>query len=499
MKKNIVIIHYNTPYLTECLVRSINLFVEDANIYIFDNSDEHYFTAKFDNVTILDNTKGKYINFDEWLNKYPNKHKSHGRVNNWGSAKHCYSVEKCMEILDEPFILLDSDILLKKDISDLFNEEYIYIGETIKQPLSEIHRVQPFLCYINTNLCKENKVHYFDDNHMHGLRKTAIADMYDTGAAFYINASKYKHKDIKFSDYVIHYGHGSWDKEGEHKKVNPKEWLAINKRFWSSEKNKKVVYTCITGSYDTLRDPLYISEGFDYICFTDNLGLRSNIWQILPLPAETKDLSQVKKQRYVKINAHKVLTNYDLSVWVDGNVDIKSDLNRLLKDTLTDDISVYVPQHPSRNCIYEEASAVIAMKKDKGEIVNPQMNRYKKEGFPKNYGLLQSNIMIRKHNNADCIKLMESWFNELKDNSHRDQLSFNYVLWKNEDVKVKYLDKFIYKSVYFKWNGGHARSKQTSVTSSTQQVKSERKGKIDFHNILRNSKRITTHRVGIYN
>ena len=65
MKKNIVIVHYNTPYLTECLVRSINLFVEDAIIYIFDNSDKKPFTAEFDNVTILDNTKGQIINFDK--------------------------------------------------------------------------------------------------------------------------------------------------------------------------------------------------------------------------------------------------------------------------------------------------------------------------------------------------------------------------------------------------------------------------------------------------
>ena len=54
MKKNILIIHYNTPYLTECLVRSINLFVEGATIYIFDNSNEKPFTAKFDNVTVFD-------------------------------------------------------------------------------------------------------------------------------------------------------------------------------------------------------------------------------------------------------------------------------------------------------------------------------------------------------------------------------------------------------------------------------------------------------------
>ena len=66
MNKNIVIIHYNTPHLTECLVRSINMFMDNAIIYIFDNSDKYPFTAEFDNVTVFDNTKGQIINFDEW-------------------------------------------------------------------------------------------------------------------------------------------------------------------------------------------------------------------------------------------------------------------------------------------------------------------------------------------------------------------------------------------------------------------------------------------------
>ena len=95
------------------------------------------------------------------------------------------------------------------------------------------------------------------------------------------------------------------------------------------------------------------------------------------------------------------------------------------------------------------------MKKDKKENVDPQIERYKREGFPKDYGLLQSNILIRKHNNEDCIKLMEDWFNEVKNGSHRDQLSFNYALWKNEDIKIEYLDKYIYRSKWFFWNGKH--------------------------------------------
>jgi hypothetical protein len=145
------------------------------------------------------------------------------------------------------------------------------------------------------------------------------------------------------------------------------------------------------------------------------------------------------------------------------------------------------------------------MRKDKIEIVKPQMDRYKEEGFPSEYGLLQSNILIRKHNEDDCIRLMEAWFNELKDNSHRDQLSFNYVLWKNSDIKIKYLDKHIYKSKWFSWNGIHKRFHKDikrAFTVSTREKKSELKERINknreaFRELIR-KKKMATNTVGIY-
>lgn len=456
MNKNIVIIHYNTPHLTECLVRSINLFMKDAVIYIFDNSDKEPFTKKFDNVIMFDNTKGQFIDFEEWLKKYPDKNKSNGKVNNWASAKHCYSVEKCIELVNEPFVLLDSDVLIKKDFSNLYMDDVIYAGETIVQPNSSINRILPFICYINVKKCKINNIHYFDENYMHGLHKTQISDRYDTGAGFYANANRFKHSDIKINEYITHFGHGSWNKRGVKKILSKEEWLKFNKKYWDNTKNRKVIYTCITGGYDKLIEPSYVTYGFDYICFTDDNTLTSDIWDVRPLPKQTDGLSTVKKQRYVKLNPHLLLSEYELSIWVDGNIEVKGDLDEfIIENIIGTNSAVYVPKHPARNCIYNEAVAVIGMKKDKPEIVNPQIERYKKEGFPKNYGLLQSNILVRLHNEPDCVKLMNTWFSELKNNSHRDQLSFNYACWKNKDIEVTYIDKNIYKSKWFSWKAIH--------------------------------------------
>ena len=484
-------------------MRSINLFVKDAVIYIFDNSDKFPFTAKFDNVTIFDNTKGSIIDFNKWLEGYPNRTKSSGRANKWGSAKHCYSVEKAISLIDDNLVLLDSDVLLKRDISNLFNNDKIFIGEVLNQPNSSIKRVLPFVCYINVKMCKENGIHYFDDDYMHGLCKGGNSDKYDTGSGFYLHTSKYPHVEIKTENYAVHYRHGSWNKEGDKPTFTQEQWLNIHKRYWSNERNKKVVYTCISGNYDTLKDPKYYSDGFDYICFTDNKDFKSEIWDIKPLPKETDELPQVKKQRYVKINPHLLLKEYDLSIWVDGNVTLRGDLNEFVKESLKKDCSVYVPKHPQRNCIYAETAVVLKMKKDKSDVTKPQMDRYKKEGFPQKYGLLQSNILLRKHNDKGCIKLMECWFNELKNGSHRDQLSFNYASWKNEDVKVVYLDKNIYKSKYFFWNGSHLRPSGTSstetktITKVLTSIKKPTKNS-DTEQSLVNSKRIETQDIALY-
>lgn len=508
MKKNIVIIHYNTPYLTECLVRSINLFVKDAVIYIFDNSDKDPFVAKFDNVSIIDNTKGQIINFDEWLKNYPNRISSGGKCNLWGSAKHCYSVEKCMELLKENFILMDSDVLLKKDISLFFQDDCIYVGETVKKKGSSVKRLLPFLCFINTKMCLENNIHYFNENYMLGLKKSQNGEAYDTGAFFANSVDGLKHLDLNISDYIVHFNNASWLSNSINKhSVTQEEWLNRYKKLYEGGKNKKVIYTCITGDYDNLIEPRFISDDFDYVCFTDSIFVRNGFWELRPLPKEVESLSQVKKQRYIKINAHKVLPEYDLSVWVDGSVLINNKLEDLLDNILENDISVYVPTHPIRNCIYKEANTVISSRKDIKDIVNPQIEQYKKEGFPKEYGLLQSNILIRKHNNEDCIRLMEAWSNEVMNGSHRDQLSFNYCCWKNPDIKVKYIDKYIYKSKWFTW-GSHKRkvirriprSNKTPLVPSRGTPKNDRiaTAREKLSKILNNRRVIHSYDVRIY-
>ena len=63
--------------------------------------------------------------------------------------------------------------------------------------------------------------------------------------------------------------------------------------------------------------------------------------------------------------------------------------------------------------------------------------RYKKVKFPDNNGLIESCLIIRKHNEKDVILQMEKWYEEIEKYSHRDQLSFNFQ-FKEKDIFILY-------------------------------------------------------------
>lgn len=195
-------------------------------------------------------------------------------------------------------------------------------------------------------------------------------------------------------------------------------------------KNKIVCYTCITGEYDLLRTPKVINKNIDYICFTDNLQLKSTVWQIKQIPDELQGLNAVKQQRIIKICPHRYLKEYDISIWVDGNVLIIGDLNEFISQYDLNKNSFYVRVHPKRNCVYDEAKECIRLGKDIFNNINLQIEAYQKEGYPRHIGMVETCILLRKHTDIKCQLLCNTWATELLKWSHRDQLSFNYSCWK---------------------------------------------------------------------
>lgn len=226
---NVLIVNYNTQNLTDACIKSINKTTPNTLIYVFDNSDKEPFINTFKNVRIIDNTKGGIINFDEILSKYSNK-TSFGARSGYGTLKHASSVDKCFDIINDNFILLDSDVLVKKDISELYDEDYLYVGHVEKCGGLTKPRLLPYICFLNVKELKKKGIRYFDENRIVGVSKNG--DKFDTGASIVIDTNGLKTKEISINSYIEHYGDGSWNNKYKRNKITAEEWLNKFCNLW---------------------------------------------------------------------------------------------------------------------------------------------------------------------------------------------------------------------------------------------------------------------------
>ena len=213
---------------------------------------------------------------------------------------------------------------------------------------------------------------------------------------------------------------------------------------------RKVLYTCITGGYDSLHEIPPFRRDFDTVCFSDDPSLRyqTSSWTVLPIPGSILGLPKVKQQRLVKILPHRFLPGYDVSVWIDGNILVKGDLSGLFSSLDFSKSPFLTRRHPSRDCAYEEYKAVKKMGKDFSGKGGPQMERYRREGFPKNFGLEETNVIARLQEDSRCRILCNLWGKEVLENSHRDQLSLDYCRWKT-GTGIGFIDLNMRKNPYF--------------------------------------------------
>jgi hypothetical protein len=104
-------------------------------------------------------------------------------------------------------------------------------------------------------------------------------------------------------------------------------------------------------------------------------------------------------------------------------------------------------KHPDASNILQEFDRVVRGKIEKREMINNIKQRYAEFGYNYDNGLISSGVMLFK-NNEKTIKFFTEWWYEIKNYSHRDQLSGNFVLWRNSDIKYIMLLGMINK--YFK-------------------------------------------------
>ena len=196
---------------------------------------------------------------------------------------------------------------------------------------------------------------------------------------------------------------------------------------------RAVVYTCITGNYDSAQKPLYYTDHCDYIMFSEcTETIAPNGWRACEIPESIKDIgNNVMINRYIKMHPHELFEKeYDYSIYIDGNIRPITDLS-VLCELINEKVGVAFHKHSSRISIYDEIRACQILNKGNVTKLREQGERYRKEYFPSQFGMAECNVIITDLHSTEARRILTAWWEEfLRSGSGRDQISLPYILWK---------------------------------------------------------------------
>ena len=193
------------------------------------------------------------------------------------------------------------------------------------------------------------------------------------------------------------------------------------------ENNELVIYTAFTGDYDSLKEPEFIDKDARYVCFTQNPDLKSDTWEIIQMEDSTLDDNRIAKQ--YKVFPNKYFPDFKYSFWLDGTFKIKGSIREYVCKYINSSMLTVV--HPERDCIFDEAAASMHFPRYSNYTMSKQVEKYRNEGMPLHYGLPVLGALFRKHDDPEIVSLMEQWWKEIIIFTNQDQLSFSYLMWKN--------------------------------------------------------------------
>ncbi|MGI9535718.1 MAG: hypothetical protein ACR2PB_01510 [Desulfocapsaceae bacterium] len=226
---------------------------------------------------------------------------------------------------------------------------------------------------------------------------------------------------------------------------------SVGKKGYRSQ--RKLLYTVVTGGYDQLNEipaGLTSSEGWDFICVTDNPKLSSETWEI-KLAANDDGLDSVRLSRLYKIQNNLVDSAYDISIYIDANIRIRGNLDCFLTQALPSDRNLGLLFHPFHCSLEQEVELCIRTGRDDPELLEKQYASYTQiEKFGDPYPHINARLLIRRQGDQQIQHLMETWFSQLTLWSRRDQVSFNYSLSQNPQVSPCYIPYWLFRNHFKK-------------------------------------------------
>jgi hypothetical protein len=191
--------------------------------------------------------------------------------------------------------------------------------------------------------------------------------------------------------------------------------------------SRLVVYTALVGGDRQLREvPLAEESAADFVCFTDDPGLRSDTWEVIPVEPRLPT-DPVRSERYLKIVGHPALAAYDRSLWVDNAVELRA-LPESFVDDWLDEADVAAPVHTLYRTVLEEAEASVDLARDDHLRVFEQLAHYVGASSTAVDTNPHWTALLARRRTPRVEAVMTTWWEHVLRFSRRDQLSFGVVM-----------------------------------------------------------------------
>lgn len=200
---------------------------------------------------------------------------------------------------------------------------------------------------------------------------------------------------------------------------------------------KITVYTAIYWDFDPLKFQPKQSVDCEYVCFTDNLHLSceswaESQWRIIQ-DTRNRHLHPRMRAKYFRTHPYEFFPNSDYVIWIDGSAKLqRNDSIEFFINHMKEKSDIMTWKHPDRDCILDEAkfSLWIKFKKYESLPLVEQAEHYISLWYPEHYWLSATWLLVTRPSHKIIEFFHERW-NECLEWTYQDQISFDYLVWKN--------------------------------------------------------------------
>lgn len=185
--------------------------------------------------------------------------------------------------------------------------------------------------------------------------------------------------------------------------------------------------TCNIGDIDEVIEPVEQIRIHDYFCFTER-----------NLPYPLPNLGDRLKGKYLKINPHRFLNNYDNFIWMDGRIHAHNPkFTKFMTEPLKE-YDIVIPFHQYRKSVYEEIDFIkhhmsegnqYLITRYEHEPFDDELEFYKYQGLPESFPLYACGVFARR-NDEKLNRIFRDWWLRSLEFTSFDQAMFSYIAWK---------------------------------------------------------------------